>query len=95
MNSKKAIMAMSALSQPIRLAAVTTLARPGCQGMSVSDLAAALGGVLQNSMSVHMTVLARAGLVKGTKAGRETIYRVNRTALADVGAFVVQLASGH
>lgn len=94
MNHKKTIAAMSALSQPVRLAAMFTLTRAGTDGMSVNDLAAATGGVLHNSMSVHLAILSRAGLVKGAKVGRETIYRANRGAIAELAVFIGQLAKG-
>lgn len=92
MNQKKVIASMSALAQPIRFAAMVALTRPGTVGMSVSDLAAAGGGILHNSMSVHLAVLARAGLVQSAKSGRETIYRSNRTALGELGSFLVELS---
>lgn len=92
MNQKKAITSMSALAQPIRFAAMVTLSRPGAAGMSVSELATAVGGILHNSMSVHLAVLARAGLVKSVKNGRETIYRANRAVLGELGSLLVELS---
>jgi ArsR family transcriptional regulator, arsenate/arsenite/antimonite-responsive transcriptional repressor len=92
MNHRKALTVMSALSQPARLSAVNALTRPGTSGMNVNDLAAVVG-ILQNSMSVHLAVLARAGLVRGTKIGRETIYRANGAVLKEFASFAAELAS--
>lgn len=92
MNQKKAIVSMSALAQPIRFAAMVALTRPGTAGMSVGDLATTVGGILHNSMSVHLAVLARAGLVKSAKNGRETIYRANRAVLGELGSLLVELS---
>ncbi len=83
---------MSALAQPIRFAAMVALRRPGAAGMSVSDLATAVGGILHNFMPVHLAVLARAGLVKSAKSCREMIYRSNRTALGELGSLLVELS---
>lgn len=91
MTSKDAIAVMSALAQPVRLEAVMALAHAGAAGMNVNDLAAATGA-LQNTMSAHMAILARADLVEATKKGRETIYRLNRATIIEAGGFLTKLA---
>lgn len=64
---------MSALAQPTRLEVLRLLARVGADGLSAGDLATRAGAA-PNTMSAHLAVLNRAGLVTSQKAGRTTIY---------------------
>jgi DNA-binding transcriptional ArsR family regulator len=63
---------LSALGHVTRLRAVKELlAAPG--GMPAGKLAACLN-VRQNSLSPHLSSLARNGLISGAREGREVIY---------------------
>jgi DNA-binding transcriptional ArsR family regulator len=76
-----ALQVMSALAQVSRFAAFRALvdALPG--GMASSDIAAAIG-TTPNTMSAHLAILSRAGLVSSEKIGRSVVYRAE-TAPAD------------
>ena len=70
----RAIEVMSALAQHTRLEVFTILARAGAEGMTSGELARHTGAAA-NTMSAHLAVLSRAGLVAGEKAGRTIVYR--------------------
>ncbi len=68
--------ALTALGHPGRLAVFRLLARRAPQGVRPSDMAAALG-LKASTLSVHLTTLARAGLVTSERAGKAVLYRVD------------------
>lgn len=73
MDESGAIAALRALAQPTRLRIMTLLARtPG--GMTAGEIATALG-VRQNTLSSHIAILARSGLVEGRRTGRTIVYQ--------------------
>jgi ArsR family transcriptional regulator, arsenate/arsenite/antimonite-responsive transcriptional repressor / arsenate reductase (thioredoxin) len=80
MDDVAAIDRLSSLAQPTRLAAVRRLlaAHPGA--VAAGELARACGAP-HNTMSSHLGILMRAGLVEVERAGRTMNYR------ADVKAF--------
>ena len=69
-----AIGIMSALAQPTRLQVFTMLASAGADGMTSGDLARRTGAAA-NTMSAHLAILSRAGLVTVEKDGRHAVYR--------------------
>lgn len=80
MDEATALEALASLAQPTRLATVRRLlsAYPGT--LAAGELARACDAP-HNTMSTHLGVLARAGLVRVERAGRSMNYR------ADVEAF--------
>ena len=80
MDEVTAIDGLASLAQPTRLAAVRRLlaAHPG--SLAAGDLAEACEAP-HNTMSTHLGILLRAGLVQVERAGRTMNYR------ADVNAF--------
>ncbi len=83
----QAIIAMSALAQPTRLEVFTQLARSRPDGLSSGALAERLG-TPNNTMSTHLAILSRAGLVTSTKMGRHIIYRAEPDAVSDLALFL-------
>ncbi len=82
-----AIQLMSALAQPTRLTVFATLARhPG--GLQVGELAR-LVDTPANTMSTHLSILARAGAVMAARAGRVVTYTVVPKAARDLAIFLV------
>lgn len=73
MDSSEALHALASLSQPTRLAAFRALVAQAPQPLPAGALAAALH-VPQNTLSTHLGVLARAGLVTSTRHGRHILY---------------------
>ncbi|MDE2165617.1 MAG: helix-turn-helix transcriptional regulator [Alphaproteobacteria bacterium] len=64
---------LQTLADPTRRALFERLSRHGEQTVWALT---ARAGVSQPAVSKHLRVLARAGLVRGRRAGRETHYRV-------------------
>lgn len=84
----KAIEVMSALAQPTRLEVFTQLARARPDGLSPGQLAERIG-TPASTMSVHLTILSRAGLISSTKAGRNITYRAEPDAVRDLALFLM------
>lgn len=73
MDEPTAIAARSALAQDTRMAMFRRLVRAGPDGMAAGDVAAAVGAV-PSTLSHHLGLLERAGLVTSTRDGRLPIY---------------------
>ncbi|QCI63997.1 ArsR/SmtB family transcription factor [Phreatobacter stygius] len=80
MDSEAAILALAALAQPTRLEAFRLLVSRQPDGVPSGELAR-LMDVPQNTMSAHLAVLSRAGLIIGERQSRSILYR------ADLGGF--------
>ena len=83
-----AIQLMSALAQPTRLEVFMQLARARPDGLSAGALAARLG-TPANTMSAHLAILSRAGLISSVKTGRQIIYNAEPAAVRDLALFLV------
>ena len=70
----------AALGDPTRLAVVSRLARG--ESPSIAQLAAD-GPITRQALTKHLRVLERAGLVRGTRAGREARFALETAALED------------
>jgi ArsR family transcriptional regulator, arsenate/arsenite/antimonite-responsive transcriptional repressor len=93
MEDEKAILALAALAQPTRLQAFRTLVKHEPGGMAAGDLARALE-VPQNTLSAHLTVLARAELVTSERRSRSIVYRANLGVFQKVALFLLQDCCG-
>ena len=74
MDSTSGIAALAALAQPTRLEAFRLLVSREPDGIAAGELARSLA-VPQNTMSAHLAVLARAGLVRRDRRSRSIVYR--------------------
>ncbi len=74
MNDDDAIDALSALAQHTRLCAFRELVKAEPNGIAVGDLAERLR-VPQNTLSTHLSILSRSGLVAAERRERSVIYR--------------------
>lgn len=72
---------LKALAHPTRLAAIKAIEQDGWA--TLSDLVDALG-VAQPTMSHHMGILTRSGLVTAERDGTWTVFRVSHEAFADL-----------
>ena len=79
--------AFAALADDTRLQIVEALA---ADDRSVSELVE-LFPVSQPAISRHLRVLRDAGLVAVQPSGKQRIYRLNPSVLADVGSWAAQL----
>lgn len=93
MDESKAIHLMSALAQPTRMSVFLTLAKHGPNGLPVGEIAR-LVDTPPNTMSTHLSILARAGAVVSNRAGRVVSYSVVPTAVRDLALFLVKGSRG-
>lgn len=89
MESEPAILALAALAQTTRLEAFRLLVRHEPQGMAAGDIADQLA-VPANTMSAHLGVLARAGLVTSERRSRSIVYRADLARLSDLVLFLLK-----
>ncbi|KPF54728.1 MULTISPECIES: ArsR/SmtB family transcription factor [Novosphingobium] len=88
MDSDSAIAALGALAQGTRLDVFRVLVRHEPAGLAAGEIARLLG-VPQNTMSAHLGILARAGLVQSQRQGRTIVYRADLDGLRAVMLFLV------
>jgi ArsR family transcriptional regulator, arsenate/arsenite/antimonite-responsive transcriptional repressor len=93
MENEQAVLALSALAQPTRLQAFRLLVQHEPEGIAAGDLARLLE-VPQNTLSAHLSVLSRAGLVTSERQSRSILYRANLSAFQAVALFLLQDCCG-
>ncbi|MET0361786.1 MAG: helix-turn-helix transcriptional regulator [Sphingobium sp.] len=93
MNIIDAVAVLSALGQPTRLDTFKLLVRTGPQGMAASDIASAIG-VPRNTMSAHLAILGKAGLVEAERVSRQIYYRPCLPRLATLTGFLMDGCCG-
>ncbi|PWR21915.1 ArsR/SmtB family transcription factor [Zavarzinia compransoris] len=89
MDESTAIEALGALAQPTRMAAFRFLVAALPEGVPAGDIAAALV-VPHNTLSSHLAILARAGLVRSVRAGRTVSYRADLDGFQALVAFMTE-----
>ncbi len=89
MESESAISALSALAQGTRLDVFRLLVHHEPDGLAAGDVARQLN-VPQNTMSAHLGVLARSGLVRSERHSRSIIYRADLDGLRALMLFLVK-----
>lgn len=81
--------ALSALSQRTRLEVFRLLVRHEPKSVAAGDLAKAIG-VPANTMSVHLNVLSRAGLITSERHSRSILYRADLQRFRDLMLFMLK-----
>lgn len=76
MEISSATEAFAALSQETRLAAFRLLVRAGPAGLPAGEIARALGAA-PSTLSTHLGLLQRAGLVSSERRSRQIVYRAD------------------
>jgi ArsR family transcriptional regulator len=90
-----ALAAFAALGQPTRLTIFQLLMRAEPLGLAAGALAEKVG-CPHNTLSSHLSILARSGLVRGARDGRSIIYRADvETIRTLVGFLVDDCCDGH
>jgi DNA-binding transcriptional ArsR family regulator len=89
MDSKSAILCLSALAQPTRLETFRLLVRHEPNGLPAGESARLLD-VPQNTMSTHLAILARAQLVTSERQSRSIIYRANLATLHALALYLIK-----
>ena len=93
MESEQAILALAALAQGTRLDVFRRLVQHEPDGVAAGELAR-LVDVPQNTMSSHLAILSRAGLVSAERKSRSIIYRANLVTFQAVALFLLQDCCG-
>ena len=93
METEEAILALAALAQSTRLEVFRLLAKHEPDGLAAGDIARALA-VPQNTMSSHLSILTRAGLVSSQRHSRSIVYRANLDRFQSVALFLLKDCCG-
>ena len=82
-----------ALAQSTRLAAFRLLIKHEPEGLPAGDVSRLLE-VPQNTMSTHLAVLSRAGLVTAERRSRSIVYRASIEKVRELTSFLVSDCCG-
>lgn len=89
MQSDEALAALAALAHHTRLETFRQLVRHEPVGLSTGALVEA-SGLTQSTLSTHLAVLAKAGLVTAEKHGRQQIQRASIDTLRALMTFLAK-----
>jgi ArsR family transcriptional regulator len=89
MESEQAILALAALAQSTRMDVFRLLTRHEPEGLAAGDIAKALA-VPQNTMSSHLAILSRAGLLQAERFSRSIVYRADLAYFQEVVLFMLR-----
>jgi ArsR family transcriptional regulator, arsenate/arsenite/antimonite-responsive transcriptional repressor len=93
MTAPHALSALAALGQPTRLAIFRLLVQREPDGLAAGAIAEAID-CPGNTLSSHLAILARAGLVRGGRNGRSIIYRADVEGMRALMLFLVNDCCG-
>ena len=85
----KAVEALSALAHEGRLSIFRLLVRAGHGGLAAGEIARKLG-MLPNTLSANLTLLANAGLVSSRRDGRSVIYSADYERMTGLLSFLME-----
>jgi ArsR family transcriptional regulator, arsenate/arsenite/antimonite-responsive transcriptional repressor len=88
METESTILALAALAQSTRLEVFRLLIKHEPEGLAAGEIAKKLA-VPQNTMSAHLAVLSRAGLVAARRIGRSIVYRADLVRFQAVMLFML------
>ncbi len=95
MSAPHALAALAALGQPTRLAIFQLLMSAEPDGLAAGSIADKIG-CPHNTLSTHLSILARSALVRGAREGRSIVYRANVEAMRTLIGFLVDdCCDGH
>ncbi|MDR3471096.1 MAG: metalloregulator ArsR/SmtB family transcription factor [Devosia sp.] len=93
MDNEEAVAALGALAQRTRLETFRLLVAHEPDGVPAGEVAR-LVGVPQNTMSTHLAILARVGLVTGDRQSRSIIYRANLERFRELSLYLIKDCCG-
>ena len=93
METEPAILALAALAQSTRLETFRLLVRHEPTGLPAGEIANHLA-IPANTMSAHLGVLARSGLVTSERRSRSIVYRADLDRLRDLVLFLLKDCCG-
>jgi ArsR family transcriptional regulator len=95
LSASHALAALAALGQPTRLEIFRLLMRREPDGLPAGVIAETIG-CPHNTLSTHLSILARSGLVRGTRDGRSIVYRADVDGMRNlIGFLVSDCCEGH
>jgi ArsR family transcriptional regulator len=95
LSEAHAISTLAALAQPTRLAIFRLLIRHEPVGITAGVIAETIG-TPHNTLSTHLAILVRAGLLRSSREGRTIIYRSDVEGMRSVIGFLVNdCCDGH
>jgi len=89
MDTISAVEGLSALAQPTRLDVFRLLVRHEPHGLPAGEIARRLD-VPHNTMSTHLAVLTRAGLISVQKHSRSMIYRSEMSVIHELVLYMLR-----
>lgn len=93
MENEKVLLALAALAQGTRLDVYRKLVAAEPEGLPAGEIARQLA-VPHNTMSSHLSILSRAGLVRSERFSRSIVYRADLDALRATVAFLLKDCCG-
>ena len=93
MNQKAALTALGAIAQETRLDLFRLLVTVGPAGLPAGVIAERLG-VLPSSLTFHLNLLHRAGLISQTRRSRQLIYAAEYGAMTELLAYLTENCCG-
>jgi DNA-binding transcriptional ArsR family regulator len=89
MESKQAVIALSALAQETRLAVFRLLVQIGPTGLSVGEIGEAVKAA-PATLSFHLKEMTHAGLIEPRQAGRYIYYAANFERMNELLGFLTE-----
>jgi DNA-binding transcriptional ArsR family regulator len=93
MDVDDALEAFSALAQPTRLDVFRLLIRHEPNGLPAGEIARTID-VPHNTMSTHLSILTRAGLIEAERRSRSIVYRARLGAVGELAGFLLHDCCG-
>lgn len=92
-DENAALECLSALGQPTRLKTFRLQAAQEPKGIAAGEIARLLD-VPQDTMSAHLAMLARSGLVHSTRQSRSIVYRADMACFRSLLVFLLEDCCG-
>jgi len=93
MDDEAAILGLAALAQRTRLNLFRLLVRQTDNGLPAGEIARQLA-VPHNTLSAHLAILTRAGLVHGERHSRSIVYRADLDRLRALNLYLLRDCCG-
>lgn len=93
MDKDLAILALAALAQSTRLDALRLMVRHEPHGLAAGEIARKLA-VPHNTMSTHLAVLSRAGLIGAERRSQSIIYRAKLDRVRRLAIYLIKDCCG-
>ncbi|MBA5777223.1 helix-turn-helix transcriptional regulator [Stappia sp. F7233] len=93
MKKAQALEALAALGQETRLDVFRLLVKAGDAGLAAGEIAARLD-VRANTLSSHLSILQRAGLIRQAREGRSLRYRADYAGMLGLLSYLLEDCCG-